>query len=221
MDVIIHHSTAIINNMTPKELMLKYPIISEQIEEVELLVILQELEKILNLNIEGDVCEFGCFAGTTSLFLQRLILELSPQKRLHLYDSFDGLPKKSPEDQSAAGTDFIEGELIATKSQLKLNFKKAGLPLPKIRKAWFKDLKPKNIPDKICFAFLDGDFYESIKDSLSLIKNNISTGGIIIIDDYDNPALPGAKLATNEFLNLNSQYKLTKITHSLAVIQKS
>jgi O-methyltransferase len=208
--------------MNPKELMLKHPIISEQIEEVELLVILQELEKTLSLNIEGDVCEFGCFVGTTSLFLQRLILKLAPKKKLYLYDSFDGLPEKSKEDQSAAGTEFIQGELIATKSQLKLNFKKAGLPLPNIKKAWFKDLKPKDTPNKICFAFLDGDFYESIKDSLSLIKEKVSIGGTIIIDDYDNPALPGAKKAADEFLiSLNPEFKLTKIAHSLAIIQKS
>jgi O-methyltransferase len=206
--------------MTPKELMLKHPIISEQIEEAELLIILQELEKTLSLSIEGDVCEFGCFAGTASLFLQRLILEVAPKKKLYLYDSFDGLPEKKQEDQSAAGTEFMQGELIATKSQLKLNFKKARLPLPKIKKAWFKDLKPKDTPNKICFAFLDGDFYESIKDSLNLIKNNLSSGGTIIIDDYDNPALPGTKKATDQFLSQNPEYKLTKITHSLAIVTK-
>lgn len=199
----------------------KYPLISEQIEGDELLVILQELEKALNSDLEGDVCEFGCFVGTTSLFLQRLILELNLKKRLYLYDSFDGLPKKLPEDESATGTDFISGELLATKSQLKLNFKKANLPLPKIKKAWFSDLKPKHIPAKICFTFLDGDFYSSIKDSLSLIKDNVTRNGVIIVDDYDNSALPGAKKATDEFLILNPEFTLIQITHSLAIIKKS
>lgn len=207
--------------MLYKQLIQKHPLISEQIEEDELLVILQELEEVLSLNIEGDVCEFGCFAGTTSLFLQRLILELAPKKALYLYDSFDGLPEKKPEDQSAAGEDFVAGELIATKSQLKLNFKKAGLRTPKIKKAWFSDLRTKDIPKQICFAFLDGDFYSSIKDSLSLVKKNLSPGAVIIVDDYDNPALPGARKAVDEFLKANQNFKLTKITHSLAVIKKN
>ncbi len=208
--------------MNALSLIQSYPIISEQIEPDELLVILQELEKTLSLNIRGDVLELGCFAGTTSLFLQRLILELTPKKRLYLYDSFAGLPKKELEDQSAAGQDFIQGELIATKSQLKLNFKKSSLSLKnvKVKKAWFSDLKQKDLPKNICFAFLDGDFYSSIQDSLNLIKDKTSSGAVIIVDDYDNPALPGAKKATDEFLKLNKNFKLTKITHSLAILQK-
>ncbi len=204
--------------MITKDLLRQYSIISEQIETEELEIILKELEQVLSSDIAGDVCEFGCFVGTTSLFLQRLILQANSRKKLYLYDSFDGLPEKTDEDQSAAGEDFIPGELIATKSQLKFNFKKANLPLPKIKKAWFKDLRQKDIPSKICFAFLDGDFYSSIKDCLELIKNNLTTGAVIIIDDYDNPALPGAKQATDEFLKTNPDFKLTKITHSLAIL---
>lgn len=204
--------------MTYLQLLDKYLIISEQIEKRELEVILQELENILSLKVPGQVCEFGCFVGTTSLFLQRLILELDANKKLYLYDSFDGLPEKNQKDHSAAGTDFIQGELLATKSQLKLNFKKANLLKPQIKKAWFKDLKNRDLPKEVCFAFLDGDFYESIKDSLSLIKDRITAGGIIIVDDYDNPALPGARKAVDEFLSLNKNFKLEKETQSLAVI---
>ncbi len=203
-----------------KELLQKYPIISEQIEEDELLVILEELEKILDINLDGDICEFGCFVGTTSLFLQRLITQTDPKKKLYLYDSFEGLPEKMPQDQSAAGTEFISGELMATKSQLKLNFKKASLKIPKIKKAWFSDLKQKDVPRQICFAFLDGDFYNSTKDCLGLIQDNISRGGIIIVDDYDNPALPGARKAIDEFLGQNTTYKLIRVTKSLAVLEK-
>lgn len=206
--------------MIVSDLLRQYPIISEQIEEAELLIILSKLEEILSNNIPGEVCEFGCFVGTTSLFLQRLIRQVNSNKKLYLYDSFEGLPEKSKKDQSAQGIDFTRGELIATKSQLKLNFKKANLPLPKIKKAWFKDLKTKDIPKQICFAFLDGDFYGSIKDPINLIKNNVSTGGIIIIDDYDNPALPGAKKAVDEFTASHQGFKLITITQTLAILEK-
>ncbi len=205
-------------------LLSQHQLLSEQVEEDELSTILYELEGVLKLGLNGHICEFGCFIGTTSLFLQRILItfnsETNSKKKLYLYDSFDGLPKKADQDQSAAGLDFIEGELYASKSQLKLNFKKANLPVPKIKKAWFSDLKPKDIPKEVCFAFLDGDFYSSIWDSLRLIKNSIVRNGVIIIDDYDNPALPGTKTAVNEFLQVNKNFKLRKITHSLAVLQK-
>ena len=52
---------------------------------------------------------------------------------------------------------------------------------------------------RISFSFLDGDFYESIRDSLKLIEDK--TDGIIIVHDYLNPALPGVKKAVDEWLN--------------------
>lgn len=205
-------------------LLSQHQLLSEQVEEDELSTILYELEGVLKLGLNGHICEFGCFIGTTSLFLQRILItfnsETNSKKKLYLYDSFDGLPKKADQDQSAAGLDFIEGELYASKSQLKLNFKKANLPVPKIKKAWFSDLKPKDIPKEVCFAFLDGDFYSSIWDSLRLIKNSIVRNGVIIIDDYENPALPGTKTAVSEFLQANKNFKLGKITHSLAILKK-
>ena len=85
--------------MTYKELLEKHPIISEQIEKDELLIILKELERILSLDFEGDICEFGCFVGTTSLFIQRLLQVSSSKKKLYLYDSFEGLPEKMSQDQ--------------------------------------------------------------------------------------------------------------------------
>ncbi|MBP6037771.1 MAG: hypothetical protein KA604_00340 [Candidatus Saccharimonas sp.] len=35
------------------------------------------------------------------------------------------------------------------------------------------------------FTFLDGHYFESICDSLCLIKSHVSVGTIIVIDDYE------------------------------------
>ena len=87
-------------------------------------------------------------------------------KKLWIYDSFEGLPEKSEVDESVLGLAFRGGELAVTKREVKERFLRAGLPVPVIKKAWFKDLGEADLPNKIAFAFLDGDFYESIKDSL-------------------------------------------------------
>ncbi|MCA9347208.1 class I SAM-dependent methyltransferase [Candidatus Saccharibacteria bacterium] len=185
--------------MTTSEKLLKtYPIISEQIESDELEVILCELEKIIAQGLAGDIVEFGCYCGTTSLFLQRMIQELVPNKKLWVYDSFDGLPEKTKEDQSPIGELFVRGQLRATKSQFIQNFRKAHLTLPSITKKWFHEVEESELPDKICFAFLDGDYYISIRSSLSLVMPRMVKGGIIIIDDYDNPKLPGPQKAVQD-----------------------
>ena len=78
------------------------------------------------------------------------------------------------------------------------------------KKAWFSDLNPDDLPDKICLAFLDGDYYESVLTPLNLIQNRLQPGSIIIVDDYANPKLPGASRALDEWLKLNKLTNLKK-----------
>ncbi len=121
------------------------------------------------------------------------------QKRLWIYDSFEGLPEKSSADNSVLGVDFKGGELMVTKREVKERFLRAGLPVPVIKKGWFSDLSDGDLPEEIAFSFLDGDFYESIRDSLRLVVPKMSEGGVMVVHDYSNPALPGVKKAVDEW----------------------
>lgn len=195
----------------------KYTLVSDQIEYNELEVIIRHLGDVVRNNVRGDVVEFGCYSGTTSLFIQRLLVSKSGVGRqFHVYDSFAGLPEKTPHDESPAGQQFVRGELAASRAQFIKHFKRAGLVLPIIHKAWFKDLSPEDIPEKIAFAFLDGDFYDSIRLSLQHIEHRLAPGATIIFDDYQSESLPGARRAVDDWLQ-NKDYAL-RIERSLAVI---
>lgn len=210
--------TSVIVNVIMHELLKRYPIVSDQVEPAELHAILRELEGVISKGVAGDIVELGCYVGTTSLFLQRLLIKHSAQKALHVYDSFAGLPPKTAEDNSPAGEQFKDGELHATKSQLIKYFKQAGLPLPVIHKAWFNELIPADIPPTIALAFLDGDFYDSIKQSLKLVWPNLAPGAVVIVDDYQSEALPGAKRAVEEWLR--SHPAQLRAEASLAIITR-
>lgn len=196
-----------------------YPLVSDQVSYDELAIIIQYLQKVLDNDIAGDIVEFGCYTGTTSLFIARLIKALGEQRKFHVYDSFDGLPLKTEPDISVAGDQFVMGELKAPKTQFIKNFRQAGLALPIIHKGWFSDLNEQDIPHQIAFAYLDGDFYESIRDSLKLIESKLAPGAIIIVDDYQSEALPGAAKAVDSWLR-NKRYQLQPIK-SLAIIKCS
>lgn len=195
------------------------PLVSNQVDPEEVRLITQLLEKAITNNIEGDVVELGCYVGTTSLFLQETLMSKAPYKRLYVYDSFSGLPEKTHKDQSPAGLQFVPGELATSKKVLIQHFKQAGLPLPKITKAWFSDLRATDMPPTTCFAFLDGDYYESITDSLKIVWNTMPRGSIIVVDDYINEALPGAKKAIDEWLATHT-YQHMQSRASLAIIEK-
>ena len=179
----------------------------------------QETSKIIEiarnqLEVPGDFVEMGCYKGDTSLLIAEVLQE--SDKRLWIYDSFEGLPEKRKEDESLLGEAFKGGELYVTKREVKERFLRAGIKVPVIKKAWFSELVNEDLPCKIAFAFLDGDFYESIRDSLAIVGDKISDGGVIMIHDYKNPALPGVARAVDEWLN-NKTYK-TEIYQSMIVI---
>lgn len=200
------------------DLLGKYPILSDQVSREELVKILAVLEETLRNNIDGDVVELGCYVGTTTLFLRRLLHKHGSDKVLHAYDSFAGLPPKTNEDASPAGEQFKAGELLAQKSVFIKHFKQAGLALPVIHKAWFGDLTMDDMPEKISFAFLDGDFYGSIHDSLRLVWPRLSKGAIVVVDDYQSEALPGAKRAVDEWLVAHPAR--LQVATSLAILRR-
>lgn len=195
-----------------------HSLVSDQIDKPSLSVVLDNLSKVLAANVDGDVVELGCYIGTTSLFIQRLLNLSGSFKTLHVYDSFDGLPDKSFKDASAVGSDFRKGELKVSKKDLIRQFKKAGLRKPVIHKAWFSNLVSKDLPETIAFAFLDGDFYDSILTSLTLTWPRLATNGIICIDDYKREALPGVERAITDYFG--SSVNVTKQAN-IGIIQKS
>ena len=185
-------------------------LLSEQITLRELAIILRELVRVQT--VPGAVVEFGCYAGTTSIHIARWL----GGKQFHVYDSFAGLPEKTTPDISPIGEQFRPGELLATKKQFMTNFKKAGVPLPHVHKGWFRDLHSSDVPALISFAFLDGDYYESILTPLRFVEDKLADGAVIVVDDYTNEALPGAARAVDEWLRTHPAR--LRVEQSLAVI---
>ena len=188
------------------------------------------------LHLPGDWVEFGCYKGDTSVLLGRLLQQhyplspvpansarsattpaaSAPAPRLWLYDSFAGLPEKSPQDLSGAGQPFQAGALAVTKHEVITKLRRAGLKHVIVKKAWFSDLTPADLPDHIAFAFLDGDLYDSIKTSLRLVTPRLVPGARLVVHDYNNPELPGATRAVDEFLR--SHPRTLTVRHSLAIM---
>ncbi len=201
--------------MFSSEILARYSLASDQVNKDQLAVILTELEKVLASNLDGAVVEFGCYIGTTSLFIRRLLDATQDHREFHVYDSFEGLPPKTAQDESRAGDQFQAGELAVSKKQFLREFQKANLRAPFIHKGWFNQLTAADVPEHIAFAFLDGDFYESIHDSLKLVLPRMQKGSVIIIDDYAREALPGAARAAHELLG----NRTITTAHNLGIVR--
>jgi len=162
------------------------------------------LDQVLFYKVPGDVVELGCHAGRTSALMQQVIDQHDPARRLHVYDSFEGLPDINVKD---GNTPYHRGELTIGEKVLIENMQRYGLRVPEVHRGWFKDTLPNGLPEKIAFAHLDGDLYTSILTSLQYVYPKLSKGGVCLIDDYADPAihdgwnkLPGVKKACDEYL---------------------
>lgn len=171
------------------------------------------------LFLEGDFVEFGCYRGDTSILLAKSLQKARTTKRLWVYDSFEGLPERSAQDASVAGEAFQAGKLKVSKREVVERFKKAGVKAI-VKKGFFEDLTESDLPKKISFGFLDGDFYQSIKTSLKLTAGKVAKNGILAVHDYNNPELPGVTQAVDEWLQQNRGSKIDfAVRESLAILK--
>jgi O-methyltransferase len=204
---------------TPQNQFMGQHLVSDQVSRADIELVWRQLEATLRSDIPGDIVEFGCYVGTTSLFIRRLLDQHKSQRVFHVYDSFEGLPSKQQQDASAAGTAFQPGKLSVSKKEFLQQFRTARLQPPVTHKGWFSELAAEtDVPEHIAFAFLDSDFYDSIRDSLKLVWPRMSRGGRLLIDDYHREALPGVDRAVHDFFGGKLPASL-QVAHNIAIIE--
>ena len=158
-------------------------------------------------NISGDVCEFGVAQGETSTLIAN---ELLPgTKILHLFDSFEGLPKPTEKDQlqndifSLGSIESYTRKMSYPEEMVLTRLKAISFPPQRfvIHKGFIEQIlnNDTNLPKEVSFAYVDFDFYEPTKLTLDFLHQTTSIGSIIIVDDYDYFST-GVKTAVDEFL---------------------
>jgi hypothetical protein len=131
------------------------------------------------LRATGAYCEFGVFKGESL----SLISEIAGEgRRVHGFDSFEGLPSAWSGYDKGAGTFNVQGKLPKIRSNTELH------------KGWFDATIPafvQQFDGNIAFLHVDCDLYSSTKTIFELLGKNLSSGTIIVFDEYFN--YPGWK----------------------------
>ncbi|MCK5819061.1 MAG: hypothetical protein KAH18_07365 [Psychromonas sp.] len=145
--------------------------------------------------------------GETSALIANEML--SSNKTIHLFNSFEGLPKPTEKDQlkddifSLGSMDAYTGTMSCPEEMVRSRLKAISFPHEKfvIHKGFIEQIleDDSNLPQKVRFAFVDFDFYEPIKLTLEFLHQVTSKDAIIIVDDYDYFSL-GTKTAVDEFV---------------------
>jgi hypothetical protein len=138
--------------------------------------------------VPGDIAEVGVYRGGSA----KIICSAKGDKALHLFDTFEGLPKV---DEIDMVWPFYEGKFAASFEDVQAYLKENQ------NVHFYKGIFPATsdpVKDTMfSLVNLDVDCYESTKESLEFFYPRMSRGGIIISHDYITA--PGVKKAFDDF----------------------
>jgi len=158
--------------------------------------------------VEGDVCEFGVAQGETSALIADEIRHHGDTV-LHLFDSFEGLPAPSVEDElkddmcALGSIEAYAGTMSFPESMVRSRLAASGFPPGRyvVHKGLIERLihSDTTLPHRVSFAYLDFDFYEPTRIALEFLHTVTTRGAVIVVDDYDFFST-GPKKAVDEFV---------------------
>jgi O-methyltransferase len=176
----------------------------------------QQVRYLDRAAIQGGLVECGTWrGGAVGMMALAHMAGSTPTRTLHLFDSFEGLPRPTSTDGAAASryaagrTDgsldaigACEGPLDDNRDLLE---RQLGYPrdLLSYHVGWFQDTLPSAVDGigPIALLRLDGDWYESTKVCLQALEPLVVPGGIVVIDDYGH--WEGCRVAVDEYLEAN------------------
>jgi hypothetical protein len=178
------------------------------------------VEYVIQNNIDGDLIETGVWRGGAVIFMQGIVKSYKSNKKVFVADSFNGVP--SPSIQIDQNSNLHNVALLRVSvEQVKSNFRKYELLDDNVifLEGLFKNTLKTDLINKISVLRLDGDLYESTKDSLENLYHKVTIGGFIIIDDW---AWINCKTAVDEFRDKNNIKDIIRVVDSWGVYwQKS
>lgn len=174
---------------------------------------------VLTWRVPGVLVECGVAAGAQLAAMQDVLLQRREPRWIYGFDSFEGIPLASEEDDQQPGIPGPKpvfgyrkkrellrssGVTVHSLESVQSNLEEwfpAKHDNIRLVKGWFQDTLEAYRPiirsyKGIALLRLDGDLYESTRVSLETLFPLLNTGGVLIIDDW---MLAGCRRACEEY----------------------
>jgi O-methyltransferase len=176
----------------------------------------EAVKYVVGNDIPGDIVECGVWKGGSMRAVAQTLVDLkSFDKKLYLFDTFEGMSAPTEADVSIdnkSASSLLRADnkdkessvwCFADVDSVKAVVNSVGYPADKIHyiKGMVEQTIPANAPSSISLLRLDTDWYESTKHELIHLYPRISPNGVLIIDDYGH--WKGARKAVDEYIKEN------------------
>ena len=151
-------------------------------------------EEIYSRNIRGNTAELGVFRGAFS----RKINELFPDRKLYLFDTFEGFVEKDMQLEKNKNYSAPKRSVFADTSAEAVLQKMKHPENCIVRQGYFPQTA-EGLEDEFVFVSIDADLYNPIYAGLQYFYPRLVSGGSIMVHDYNNVDYVGAKQAVRQF----------------------
>ncbi len=161
------------------------------------------LEKIAILlkekHVSGAVAELGVYRGDFA----KIINEIFPDRRLYLFDTFEGFPEQ---DMSYETENDLLINKVGKLANTSADYVLSRMPHPEacvIRQGYFPDTAAGLEDERYAFVNIDVDLYKPILAGLEYFWPRLAENGYLFVHDYFSFSYAGAKKAIEEFAEKN------------------
>lgn len=149
--------------------------------------------EIYDKGMKGNTAELGVYKGEFSAEINTAF----PDRKLYLFDTFEGFDKRDVSSEIAGGYSKGSQDFSDTSAESVLS----RMPIKEnciIKKGFFPDTA-EDVEDTFVFVSIDTDLYAPIYSGLKYFYTRLTPGGYIFVHDYHNHEYPGAKEAVEKF----------------------
>lgn len=154
---------------------------------------------IYKKGISGNVAECGVFRGDSAKFLNKYF----PDKKLYLFDTFDGFAAVDIDTEKKINETFAQSEfanpIMFKQTNLDHLMRKMMYPQNIILKKGYFPETAAGLEERFCLVSLDMDLYVPMLAGLRYFWDRMEVGGCILLHDYFHGYLPGVQKAVEEF----------------------
>jgi O-methyltransferase len=175
-------------------------------------------QRIIQTRVPGSIAELGVYKGDFA----RLLNELFADRKLYLFDTFEGFDPKDIEAEKQRGFPEANREEFADTSAEAVLEKMPYKDQVIVRKGFFPQTA-EDLEDTFAFVSLDADLYAPTLAGLQCFLPRLSAGGVVLLHDYNNPRFPGVSQAVADYESTNGRLLLTPLCdmHGSAVIMQT
>ncbi len=184
---------------------------SEEIEADYIRTKTLEMLSLAAADVPGAAAELGVYRG----YFAQLINTLMPERKLYLFDSFEGFRSEETAQEQKAGT-ITEG-LAAAHKNTAIEEVLHILSHPEqavICQGYFPEslngLSENQREETFAFVSLDADFEETTYEGLCYFWPRLAQGGYLMLHDYNSVNLAGVKRAVQRY-EKDMQIRLPKV----------